>query len=198
MYVLFPTDGLPRVVDAELSDGRISDDLGGTFIDSSLSATTAIVLRDDVAGLPFNPAATLLVSITVGHSVPMYGPVILAALDAIAEAVNPAGEHGYIGALGSLPSNVANAAVGVGTPGLLVYGGRAEGVDPVFVEGIRGLFRAATAVTVPAGWPGASGLRLDCKPLDGPIGQMQAAAVERVKRRHEWLDETIIDGPFII
>jgi hypothetical protein len=154
MYIFLPVGQAPRLIDAEPTDSRISDDLGGTFVRSSTGTNIAAHLLDDVHLLPFNPAAAYLLSITIGRTFPARGPVVVTGLNSLFNMHLDGMDVAVGGHAVSLDKERARIGAEFGEEGFLAYYGSVLDAGHVYTAKVREWLDLAEAIEIPEGWPG--------------------------------------------
>jgi hypothetical protein len=192
-YLYAPTDTAPRVIDADLTDSRISDELGGTYVKCAVSDNLALHMRDDVAGLPFNPAATHLITLTRRRPFPVYGPAIVTSLDVMLAYKRNGRSHSVSGHTASLTVERAQAGVEIAEDGYLAYHGSILSDGHVYTGLVRRALAATEQIELPAGWPGNVEQRAMREVHD--LHDVLAEAGVTAERGEE---ATSPDGPFYI
>lgn len=190
MYLFLPTDGAPRVIDAAPTDSRISDDLGGTYVVACTGGASLLVhMRDDAAGLKFNPAATYLISMTGDKGTfPMYGNVVVTGVDATAQVNSLSGPVGVLGRSDHLEADRAHAGADIAVDGFYAHTGHDSAMEhPELASMIRYVLSRAERLEVPPGWPGVAD-----RSARQEFAGIQGAVEDALS------DATGLDGPFLI
>jgi hypothetical protein len=105
MFVFIPVDGWPKVVDAEPSDDRLSDELGAIPFPTAIAPSLGLMIHEDQPnGLGLNVGASYVASLIIGATAPVFGPACLALIDAPIQFIDGDGMTGSIGACVSLPA----------------------------------------------------------------------------------------------
>jgi hypothetical protein len=86
MFVNLPDQAWPSVVDADATDGRVSDLLGGIVVRVGLTDEFGLYVREDSRHMPLNAPASYLASLITRHLMPICGPAVLVGLDTVATA----------------------------------------------------------------------------------------------------------------
>jgi hypothetical protein len=81
MYIHCPLDGWPRVVDAEPTPSRVSDELGSTFDSVTLSTGLALNVVDSEVRPPINLAASAIASFVANELAVVCGPAVFVGLE---------------------------------------------------------------------------------------------------------------------
>jgi hypothetical protein len=155
MYVYLPTDAAPGIVDAHPTDSRISDDLAGTFIQATVNGL-CVHLREDAYRLPFNPAATYLLSVTVDRTFPAYGPVVITGIHSLIDVELNGIEVGVGGRMVDLDAERARIGASFGEEGYLAYHGSILDAGHVYTAKVREWLNLAEKLEIPKGWPGVA------------------------------------------
>lgn len=204
MYLLLPVDGAPRVIDAKPTDSRISDGLGGTYVRAAISRNTAAVhMRDDAAGLPFNPAATYLLSM-IGDTddpFPAYGNVIVTGMDTIACIDVDAGPVAALGSLTDLTADRAQAGADIATDGFYAWNGHDKAMRfPRMADKVRYVLGQAMKIKIPDGWPGCMDrqAQAELSTLEDDVYDLIDQVSGRRSARRTADEATNLDGPFCV
>jgi hypothetical protein len=128
MYILCPLDGWPRVVDAEPTPSRVSDELGSTFDSVTLSSNFALNVVDSEVRPPINLAASAIASFVTNELAAVCGPAVFVGLELQAVELITGSA---VAKMQPLPADEAQALCSIGRD--LLYAD--AGVDNLLGEG---------------------------------------------------------------
>lgn len=105
MFVFIPVDGWPKVVDAEPTDARLSDELGAIPFPTAIAPSLGLMIHEDQPNqLGLNVGASYVASLIIGATAPVFGPACLTLIDAPIQFIYGDGVSGTIGGCESLPA----------------------------------------------------------------------------------------------